>query len=472
MPTTPRIERIAQVTPYFGHLPGGTPTPAGSVMVTGTADPGVAVFLSDSVNGGAYLGSTTSGGDGGWFLGLSYFQADPLNPGLHGLVATSYPSGFGGPAGASSATVEVSVGTSGADTLAGQVLSSGTSTGPSYVFGGPGDDTITAYTLAPVASGRPGGGGAITIDGGVERAGNGLDTVLLPVPLAGLRSHSWQGAPFNGTPSLLLQTPDEAVTLLQVERLGFTDLTITVQRDPLVDFLFYDTTYADAAAADVDVRRHYDAYGWREGRDPNAFFDTDAYLAFNLDVRGAGTNPLGHYDAYGWREGRDPSAAFDTGLYLAFNPDVAQAGLDPLAHYLRHGIAEGRKISPVVGSGAVRDGFDPTYYGLANTDVSMSGMDASAHFNRFGWREGRDPNAFFDTGYYLAHNADVGAAGANPLKHYMEHGWREGRDPSTHFDTDAYLARYTDVAAAGVNPLQHFLQYGIAEGRSAYGDVF
>ena len=158
-------------------------------MVTGTADPGVTVALRDSLNGGAVLASTTSNGAGDWFLGLSYFQADPLGPGLHGLSVTSYPSGLGGPPGASSATVEVNVGTSGADTLAGPVLSSGTGTDPSYVFGGPGDDTITAYTVGPAATGRPAGNGAVTIDGGRDRARNGLDTVLLPVPLAELRSH-------------------------------------------------------------------------------------------------------------------------------------------------------------------------------------------------------------------------------------------------------------------------------------------
>ena len=471
MAITPRLKEVVQVAPYFGHLPGGTPTPAGSVLVTGTADPGVTIALNDSLNGGALLASTTSGGDGNWFLGLSFFQADPLGPGLHGLLVTSYPSGFGGPAGAFSAPVGVSVGTDGADTLAGQVLSSGIA-GPRYVFGGPGDDTIIAYTVAPDAGGNHAVGGAVTIDGGRERAGDGLDTVLLPTPLADLQSHQWQGTSVAGSPILLLRTADASVALLQVERIGFADVTITVQHDPLADFLFYDAAYADVAAADADARRHYDTHGWREGRDPNAFFDTEAYLAVNRDVQDAGTNPLSHYDAHGWREGRDPSAAFDTGLYLAFNPDVAAAGIDPLAHYLRYGVAEGRKTSPVVDAGEVRDGFDPTYYALANADIARSGMDAQDHFDRFGWREGRDPDAFFDTAGYLARNADVRAAGINPLEHYMAYGWREGRDPSTHFDTDAYLARYTDVAAARVNPLQHFLQYGIAEGRSAFGDPF
>ena len=56
----------------------------------------------------------------------------------------------------------------------------------------------------------------------------------------------------------------------------------------------------------------------------------------------SGANPLDHYMAFGWHEGRDPSAAFDTLGYLAANPDVAAGGANPLAHYLTFGIYEGR----------------------------------------------------------------------------------------------------------------------------------
>lgn len=60
----------------------------------------------------------------------------------------------------------------------------------------------------------------------------------------------------------------------------------------------------------------------------------------------AGVNPLEHYYAFGWLEGRDPSAFFDTALYLAENPDVAAAGINPLDHFLRLGVAEGAWRSP------------------------------------------------------------------------------------------------------------------------------
>jgi hypothetical protein len=95
-------------------------------------------------------------------------------------------------------------------------------------------------------------------------------------------------------------------------------------------------------AAHADADQHYAIFGWHEGRNPNAFFDTNGYLATYADVKTAGVNPLTHYDQFGWKEGRDPSTAFDPTDYLAANPDVAAAKVDPLAHFLLFGEQEGR----------------------------------------------------------------------------------------------------------------------------------
>ncbi|MCJ2083791.1 5'-nucleotidase C-terminal domain-containing protein [Methylobacterium sp. J-090] len=92
------------------------------------------------------------------------------------------------------------------------------------------------------------------------------------------------------------------------------------------------------------ARQHFDTYGWKEGRDPNAVFDTKGYLAAYGDVAAAGVNPLAHYDTYGWKEGRDPSTDFDTSAYLQAHGDVAQAKLDPMQHYLQYGLIENRSV--------------------------------------------------------------------------------------------------------------------------------
>jgi hypothetical protein len=342
----PGIDDIVQVTPYFGHLPGGTATPAGSVMILGHADPGIPIRLRDLYPGRADLPAVMAEADGGWFVGLSFFHGDPLLPGRHDLIATTFPTGLAGPEGESSPVARVEVGTLDADIMSGPVLGA-TVIGPNYLFAGSGDDIIAAFTVD--ARGGHATGAVVTIDGGRERDGSGgFDQVQLPFRLEDLQAHLWQPVPNGGPASLKLQTGDATVLLRQVESLRFSDLTITVQRDPLVDFLFYDLAYPDMAQADANARAHYDADGWREGRDPNAQFSTFGYLGAYADVREAGLNPLNHYDADGWREGRDPSAGFDTSLYLRFNPDVAAAGINPLRHYLTDGKAEGRPALPSV----------------------------------------------------------------------------------------------------------------------------
>lgn len=90
------------------------------------------------------------------------------------------------------------------------------------------------------------------------------------------------------------------------------------------------------------AQRHFDQYGWQEGRNPNSVFDTKGYLSAYGDVAAANINPLTHYDQYGWKESRDPSTTFDTKAYEAAYTDVKAAEMDPMLHYLQFGAVEGR----------------------------------------------------------------------------------------------------------------------------------
>jgi len=56
---------------------------------------------------------------------------------------------------------------------------------------------------------------------------------------------------------------------------------------------------------------------------------------------------LMHFLRFGWKEGRDPSPYFNTNYYLNQNQDVRKAGINPLVHFLQKGLAEGRKANPV-----------------------------------------------------------------------------------------------------------------------------
>ena len=78
-------------------------------------------------------------------------------------------------------------------------------------------------------------------------------------------------------------------------------------------------------------------------------FDPHYYLTMNEDVAQAGVDPLAHFIEFGWREERDPNAYFSTKSYLEENPDVESAGINPFYHYVVAGRAEGRRPRPMLG---------------------------------------------------------------------------------------------------------------------------
>jgi hypothetical protein len=115
------------------------------------------------------------------------------------------------------------------------------------------------------------------------------------------------------------------------------------RRPTLFDKTYYLETYPDVAKAGVDPYRHYISHGVREGRNPNAFFDTAYYLSQTSDRP---ADPTAHYLAIGVRKALNPHPLFDANWYLAANPDVARAGMNALVHFLRHGQGEGRQPGP------------------------------------------------------------------------------------------------------------------------------
>lgn len=121
----------------------------------------------------------------------------------------------------------------------------------------------------------------------------------------------------------------------------------TAAADPLVDPAFYDrqlgaTLIPTGPAAQSQAAASYDAMGWRQRLNPDAFFNTSYYLSRNPDIAAAQINPVKHYEQYGWREGRDPSAQFSVAKYLAAYSDIRRANMEPLAHFLAYGQSEGR----------------------------------------------------------------------------------------------------------------------------------
>jgi len=312
--------------------------------------------------------------------------------------------------------------------------------------------------------------GAIPGSGTATTGGAGVNTAVYAGPMSSYSITAGGGA-------IRVAEADIADTLRDIQRLSFSDGTFAApgsSADPLVDYAYYYAHNPDVKAAGVDASAHYLAYGWKEGRNPSAWFDTTYYLAHNSDVKAAGIDPLLHFETYGWTEGRDPSLVFSGVKYFAANPDVKAAGVDPLQHYLSYGQSEGRTAF-LPGSATAADPLvDATFYdrqlGATLIPAGISGQQqAAASYDATGWQKGLNPDAFFDTKYYLTHNPDVAAAHVNPLLHYEQYGWHEGRDPSAQFSANKYLATYSDVKAAALDPLLHYVQYGQAEGRTAFG---
>lgn len=145
------------------------------------------------------------------------------------------------------------------------------------------------------------------------------------------------------------------------------------RRDPTASFStgFYLDTYPDVAGTGVNPFHHYIRIGRRERRSAvprpaktkqNAApvqqvmnqpeFDRDFYLGRYPDVAAAGIDPLQHYMTNGWKERRDPAAFFSTGYYLDTYPDIARAGINPFSHYVATGRAEGRRALHALGQKA------------------------------------------------------------------------------------------------------------------------
>jgi hypothetical protein len=203
-----------------------------------------------------------------------------------------------------------------------------------HLKGTPGDDTFTALA------------GNERIDGL-----GGADTIIFNFKLtdATITQHGNH---------VIVDSATSHTVLTGFETFVFTDGVVNNNDgDALVDDLFYYAHNHDVWNAHVNADAHYHGFGWHEGRDPNAFFDTSGYLGLNPDVKAGGLDPLVGFDQSGWRKDCLPSLAFDPRQYLEVNPDVKAAGVDPLAHFLQFGAQEGRE--PLAPTALIaQNGFD------------------------------------------------------------------------------------------------------------------
>ena len=269
-------------------------------------------------------------------------------------------------------------------------------------------------------------------------------------------------------------------------------------------------------------------------------FDADFYAREYRDLDGDAETLLQHFCERGWREGRNPNAGFDTVSYLAAYPDVAQVGWNPFYHYVLAGEAERREVrsaaSPREAAEAMfgrdpgdcvailRTEVDQAFYAAQIAPIDLGSVDPVAHFAYRGWLDGYDPNPDFNVQAVLAERPNLLDARINPLLVAIVErpspallpadpspplvdeddpgisstrfrreilfgipdrlqaleaefaGQRADRsarytDPverivAENLDTAYYLAHYADVRDAGIDPVEHFCRQGWAELRN------
>ncbi len=229
-------------------------------------------------------------------------------------------------------------------------------------------------------------------------------------------------------------------------------------------------------------------------------FDETYYLTAYPDIaKQKYITPLKHYLSYGWKEGRNPSATFNTKFYIERYPNDVSGDECPLIHYLMIGIDKEYATNP---NELLLKYFDEAFYLNKYSDISKSKrMSPLTHYVNYGWKEGRDPSAIFNTKFYIErymyaleeaycplvdyayHGVDKGfhtnlyqlcekyfdnkyylsryhdienAKYIVPIEHYARNGWKEGRDPSAVFDTNYYVENNMDGDSKGVCPLLHY----------------
>ncbi len=260
-------------------------------------------------------------------------------------------------------------------------------------------------------------------------------------------------------------------------------------------------------------------------------FDAALYAREYRDIEGDAATLLRHFCERGWKEGRNPNAGFDTVSYLMMHPDVAEHRLNPFFHYLLNGRREARAVVPAFLPSEVaarvfgrdpgdwvalmRPAVDEAFYTAALQPPFDGSFDPVAHYSYRGWLEGRDPNPGFSVLAALDARPALHHKRLNPLLYSLvpiapavttrqaarapcrEHPapLRSTRFPpellaatepppaaasaprgpyhdpvehlvAQHLDAAYYLDMYPDVRRHGADPVTHYCRLGWAERRN------
>lgn len=168
------------------------------------------------------------------------------------------------------------------------------------------------------------------------------------------------------------------------------------QPHPDFDIAWYSRRYLGLDFPSHVALRHFLALGEREGLAPNPSLHapTEELLAELVDpgwYRSAypevAGDPVRDYFECGWRQGRDPNAWFATRWYVDQNPEAGEADQSPLHHFVRRGAFAGCRPHP---------DFDVVWYSRRQLGLDYPAPAALHHFLAVGLASGCVPNGSLD----------------------------------------------------------------------------
>lgn len=167
------------------------------------------------------------------------------------------------------------------------------------------------------------------------------------------------------------------------------------------------------------------------------YFDAEWYRRNNPDI--GSMSPAEHYLHIGYKEGRNPSARFDNEAYLSTHKKCREKGLNPLLHYECYGKFGKKKgiglpnQATLIRLATIKDSplFDEEWYVKNNPDAKQNGQDPAMHYLLSGGFNARDPSPEFCSDEYLTLHPDVRMAKTNPLYHYLVNGFIQGHELSS-----------------------------------------
>lgn len=237
-----------------------------------------------------------------------------------------------------------------------------------------------------------------------------------------------------------------------------------------------------------------------------SLFDKDYYCKTYNDINLSGVDPLDHFLLYGWREGRNPSAAFDTNFYIRQYMNDSELDICPLVHYImnygkkdiitneiefiKHRISTidsiddiSRQIGEqysVFGRGLVKDivsvMFSPDFYrSLKGLSGDISDLECFFRYLVYDFGRGVRPGPLFDGTFYSCLAIQRGLPEPedpdNSYLHWLQFGVPNDIPPGRWFNEAHYRQVNKDLANFPGSMFLHFLQHGLNEGRQFHPAV-